>query len=153
MEVLRTNLEPIIEYSSFVAVFVLWSGNGVGRCHESQSSTLTVALSAGFTAALSTVVSATHVDDMSAGAAFTIATRPTGFAGRITPAFTTSDRCPAIRLVGIEILNGRRGGVVALGIVCAVGIKRQWRVVIGIGLLIVLPLLMLGCLSPIEVAW
>lgn len=79
------------------------------------------------------------------------ATRPAGFPRRIAPTFAAGDGCPAVRFVRVEILNRRRGGVVADGVVGAVEVQRQGRVVFRVGFLVVGPLLVLGCLSPAEV--
>ena len=78
-------------------------------------------------------------------------TRPASCPGRIAPTFATSNRCPAVRLVRIEIFNRWRGDVVAFSIIRTVNVKWQRRVLLRIGELVVRPLLMLGCLSPVEV--
>ena len=79
-------------------------------------------------------------------------TRPASCPRRIAPSLAAGDRRPAVRLVGVEILRWRRGGVVALGIIRTVDVRRQWRVMVRVGFLVVRPLLMLGRLGPVEVA-
>ena len=79
------------------------------------------------------------------------ATGLTGLPRRFAPTFAARNGRPAVRLVRVEILNRWRGGVVPYGIIGAVEVKWQGRVVLRIGFLVVGPLLMLGCLSPYEV--
>ena len=69
----------------------------------------------------------------------------------MTPAFAASNRGPAVRLVRVEVLNRRRGGVVAYGIIRTVEVTWQRRILLRVGELVVHPLLMLGCLGPGEV--
>ena len=71
--------------------------------------------------------------------------------GRVAPTLATGNRCPAVRLVRIEIFNRWRGGVVAYSVIRAVEVTWQWRVLLRVGKLVVHPLLMLSCLSPFEV--
>lgn len=85
-------------------------------------------------------------------ASLTAAARPAGFPVRIAPAFAAGDGCPAVRFVWVEVLNRRRGGIVADGVVGAVEVQGQGRVVFRVGFLVVGPLLVLGCLGPAAVA-
>ena len=56
-------------------------------------------------------------------------TCPTSCPRRVAPTLTTGNRCPAVRLVRIEIFNRWGAGVVAYSVIRAVEVKRQWRVV------------------------
>ena len=84
-------------------------------------------------------------------ASLTTAARPARFP-RSAPTFATSNGRPAVCLIWIEVFRRWRGGVVAFGIVRTIDVKWQGRVVFRIGFLVVLPLLLLGCLGPLEVA-
>lgn len=79
------------------------------------------------------------------------AARPAGFTGRVAPPSAAGDGRPAVRFVGVEVLDRRRGRVVAVRVVGAVEVERQGRVVLRVGFLVVGPLLVLGCLGPDEV--
>ena len=130
------------------------SGGGSCRSHSATlSATLTLALVTSLTAALSAVDSCSSSRRYRGARSNFLATvtRPTSCPRRVAPTFATSDRCPAIRLVRIEILNRWRGSVVAYGIIRTIKVKRQGRVLLRIGNLIVDPLLMLSCLSPVEI--
>ena len=136
------------------------NGRGIGidnvrptSLSASRTTVLTPALAGTLTTTLSAAVRCWYSSRVrrSRSSLFIIATGSTGFPRRVAPAFATSNWCPAIRLVGIEILNWWRGRVVAFGIIRTVEVQWQGRVVLWIGFLIVCPLLMLGRLSPGEV--
>ena len=121
----------------------LCGSSGGGSC-RSQSTALTSALSTTLTTTLTTA--------LTAGGSFLAAiSRPASCPRRIAPTLAASNRCPAVRLVRIEIFNRWGAGVIAYSIICAIKIKWQRWVMLRIRYLVVYPLLMLCSLSPAEV--